>query len=162
MRTIPQLLRVLPFLALGFAPVALSQGTDHSAHMGQQATPADGRQVVNLPEPMRQHMLANMRDHLRTLQEINDALSNNAFDKASSIAEKRLGMSSLESHGAAHLAPYLPQGMQDMGTQMHRAASRFAVAAQDAGVSNDVRPALGALGAVMQQCVACHETYRVK
>jgi cytochrome c556 len=161
-RTIPELLRVIPFMAFGFAPVALSQGTDHSAHMAQQATPADGRQVVNLPEPMRRHMLANMRDHLRTLQEINDALANNAFDKASSIAEKRLGMSSLDSHGAAHLAPYLPQGMQDIGTQMHRAASRLSVAAQDAGVGNDVRPALGALGAVMQQCVACHETYRVK
>jgi hypothetical protein len=91
----------------------------------------------------------------------NVALSQSAFDKAASIAEQRLGMSSLGLHGAAHLAPFMPQGMQDIGTQMHRAASRFAVAAQDASVSNDVRPALAALGTVMQQCVACHAAYRL-
>ena len=70
-------------------------------------------------------------------------------------------MSSLELHGAAHIAPFMPQGMQDIGTQMHRAASRFAVDAQTASVSNDVRPALAALGTVMQQCVACHAAYRL-
>ena len=70
-------------------------------------------------------------------------------------------MSSLEAHGAAHLAPYMPKPMQDIGTQMHRAASRFAVEAQNASVGNDVKPALAALGAVMEQCVACHASYRL-
>jgi hypothetical protein len=31
----------------------------------------------------------------------------------------------------------MPQGMQDIGTQMHRAASRFAVDAQNGSVSSD-------------------------
>jgi cytochrome c556 len=110
---------------------------------------------------MRAHMLANMRDHLRALQEIDVALARDDFDKAASVAETRLGMSSLERHGAAHLAQAMPKDMQDIGTQMHRAASRFAVAAQNAGVTKDLRPALGALGAVMQQCVACHAAYRL-
>lgn len=70
-------------------------------------------------------------------------------------------MSSLELHGAAHIAPDMPQGMQDIATQMHHAASRFAVEAQNARISNDVRPALGALGTVMQRCVACHAAYRL-
>jgi hypothetical protein len=39
--------------------------------------------------------------------------------------------------------------MQDIGAQMHGAASRFALTAQNAGVTGDVRPALGALGDVM-------------
>ena len=94
-------------------------------------------------------------------QEIDVALSQNAFDKAATIADQRLGMSSLELHGAAHIAPFMPQAMQDIGTQMHRAASRFAVHAQTASVGNDVRPALASLGAVMQQCVACHAAYRL-
>jgi hypothetical protein len=102
-----------------------------------------------------------MRDHLLALQEIDMALSGNDFDKAASVAEGRQGMSSLEIHGAAHIAPYMPQAMQDIGTQMHRSASRFAVEAQNASVSNDVRPALAALGTVMQQCVACHAAYRL-
>jgi hypothetical protein len=70
-------------------------------------------------------------------------------------------MSSLAIHGAAHIAPFMPQGILDVGMRMHRAASRFAIDAQTASVSNDVRPALAALGVVMQQCVACHATYRL-
>src|SRR5204862_3868957 len=109
----------------------------------------------------RLHTITSMRDHLLALQEIDLALSKNDYDKAANIAEGRLGMSSLELHGAPHIAPYMPQGMQDIGTQMHRSASRFAIAPQNASVSNDVRPALAALGTVMQQCVACHASYRL-
>ena len=125
------------------------------------AVQADARQLVKFPEPMRLHTITSMRDHLLALQEIDVALSKSDFDNAARIAEQRLGMSSLELHGAAHIAPYMPQGMQDIGTQMHRSASRFAVEAQNASVSNDVRPALAALGTVMQQCVACHAAYRL-
>jgi hypothetical protein len=143
-----------------YALFANAQTHDHSvaaAAMGQ----GDGRQLVTFPEPMRLHTITSMRDHLLTLQEIDEALSKNDFDKASRVAEERLGMSSLELHGAAHIAPYMPQGMQDIGTAMHRSASRFAIEAQNAGVSNDVRPALAALSTVMQQCVACHAAYRL-
>jgi hypothetical protein len=141
----------------------LSAGAQNHQHMTAEpaAAQVDARQLVRLPEPMRLHTITSMRDHLLALQEVDVALSQNAFDKAASIAEQRLGMSSLELHGAAHLAPLMPQGMQDIGTQMHRAASRFAIEAQNASVSNDVRPALAALGTVMQQCVACHAAYRL-
>jgi len=125
------------------------------------ASSGDARQLVTFPEPMRLHTITSMRDHLLSLQEVDVALSKNDFDKASRIAEQRLGMSSLELHGAAHIAPYMPKGMQDIGTAMHHTASQFAVEAQNASVSNDVRPALAALGAVMQQCVACHAAYRL-
>ena len=52
--------------------------------------------------------------------------------------------------------------MQDVGTAMHRSASRFGVTARDAAVTGDVRPALGALSEVMGACVACHSGYRLK
>ena len=94
---------------------ALSAGAqDHQHKMTEPATPeADARQLVKFPEPMRLHTITSMRDHLLALQEINVALSRNEFDKAASIAEQRLGMSSLELHGASHIAPFMPQGMQD-------------------------------------------------
>jgi hypothetical protein len=139
---------------------ALAQTHPHSARPAQAAS-GDARQLVKFPEPMRIHTITSMRDHLLALQEINEALSANAFDKAATIAERRLGMSSLEVHGASHIAQFMPKGMQEIGSQMHRAASRFAVEAQNASVSNDVRPALAALSGVMQQCVACHATYRL-
>ena len=149
--------------AMGLGLLALSAAAQDRPHTmtGPAASSADSRQLVKFPEPMRLHTITSMRDHLLALQEINVALSRNAFDQAASIAEQRLGMSSLDRHGASHIAPFMPKAMQDIGTQMHRAASRFAVDAQTASVSNDVRPALAALGAVMQQCVACHAAYRL-
>jgi len=45
---------------------------------------------------------------------------------------------------------------------MHRAASRFAIEAQNASVGNDPKPALAALAEVMRQCVACHVAYRLE
>ena len=125
------------------------------------AVQTDARVLVKFPEPMRLHTITSMRDHLLALQEIDVALSRNEFDKAATIAESRLGMSSLELHGAAHIAPFMPKAMQEIGTSMHRAASRFAIETQSASVSNDIRPALAALGSVMQQCVACHAAYRL-
>jgi hypothetical protein len=140
--------------------VALSGAAVAQGHQHAPASPTDARTLVRLPEPMRIHALGNMRDHLRTLQAINEALARNAFEDAANLAEQRLGMTSLDAHGAAELAPHMPQGMQEIGSQMHRAASRFAIAAQNAGVGSDARPALGALGEVMRQCVACHAAYR--
>lgn len=145
-------------IASAYAHLAAAQEHQHAAPATAQSDP---RQLVKFPEPMRLHTITSMRDHLLALQEIDLALSKSDFDNTSRIAEQRLGMSSLELHGASHIAPYMPQGMQDIGTQMHRSASRFAVEAQNASASNDVRPALAALSTVMQQCVACHAAYRL-
>jgi hypothetical protein len=131
------------------------------APVTSQATP-DARVAVELPAPMRAHMLANMRDHLAALQEIQAALARDEAGHAAQIAERRIGMSSLDAHGAGHMAPHMPKPMQDIGTAMHRAASRFARVAEEAGVRRDLRPALQALSEVTQQCVACHAGYRLK
>jgi hypothetical protein len=103
-----------------------------------------------------------MRDHLLALQEIQEALAKQEYDRAADIAEHRLGMSSLALHGAHDVAKYMPKGMQEAGTGMHRNASRFAVAAKDAAATGDVKPALAALASTTAQCVACHAGYRVK
>ncbi|HET9700116.1 MAG TPA: hypothetical protein VFP70_04260 [Burkholderiales bacterium] len=121
----------------------------------------DTRQKVDLPPMIRDHMMANMREHLLAVSEIHEALAAGAFDRAADVAENRLGMSSLRSHGASHMAPHMPEAMRDIGTGMHRAASRFAVAAQEAAVTGDMRRALGSLAEVTRQCVACHAAYRV-
>lgn len=121
----------------------------------------DTRKMVELPVPMRQHMLGNMRDHLQAISAIEDALATGAFDRAGQIAEQRLGLSSLAAHGAEHMAPYMPKEMQALGTGMHRAASRFALVVQETSADGDLKKAIGSLAAVTQQCVACHAAYRV-
>ena len=107
---------------------------------------------------MQQHMMSNMRDHLSAINEILVYLGNEELDKAAETAEYRLGMSSLESHGASHMARFMPEGMRQAGTSMHRAASRFALKAQE----GEVLPAYKALSEITSACVACHSAYRVK
>ena len=121
---------------------------------------SDARELVNMPAPMVQHMLGNMRDHLLAITEIQQSLGKGDFQRAAEIAEKRIGMSSLESHGAAHMAPFMPKPMQDIGTQMHKAASQFALVAQDSSADGNALRAVGALSDITRQCVACHSAYR--
>ena len=126
------------------------------------AAEEDTRVAIDMPEMMRTHMLANMRDHLTSIQEIQNHLAAGEFDAAAEVAEKRLGMSSLETHGASHMAGFMPKGMQETGTAMHQAASRFAVISQETAVTRELPRALGALSRVTAQCVACHAAYRLK
>lgn len=152
--------------AYSCAALALAQQHDpamHAQHQAQASAPArDARQPVKFPKTLREHTLANMRDHLLALQEIQDALAKQEYDRAGDIAEHRLGMSSLKLHGAHDVAKYMPKGMQEAGTAMHRNASRFALASRDAGATGDVKPALAALASTTAQCVACHSGYRVQ
>lgn len=124
------------------------------------AADGDPRQLVQLPDPMRQHMLGNMRDHLLALTQIQQALGAGEYQRAADIAEQRIGVSSLTSHGAAHMAPFMPKTMQDIGTQMHKAASQFALVAQETGADGNVARAVTSLSKITEQCVACHAAYR--
>lgn len=124
-------------------------------------TADDARELVELPPMMREHMMGNMRDHLSALAEIQQSLGAGEFERAAQIAETRIGVSSLDTHGASHMAPYMPEAMRKIGTEMHRAASAFAVATQESAVDGNVGRAVAALSAVTQECVACHAAYRV-
>lgn len=122
----------------------------------------DSRQLVEFPPTMREHMLGNMRDHLLAINEIQQSLSAGAFDQAADIAEKRIGMSSLVTHDAAHMAAFMPEGMRAIGTRMHQAASRFALIAGETAVDGDMKKVIGALSQVTAQCVACHAAFRTR
>ena len=116
----------------------------------------DKRQFVEMPKMMQQHQLANMRDHLMAINEILLNMGNGDLDKAADIAESRLGMSSLSTHGASHMAQVIPKNMGAIGTSMHKAASRFALKAQE----GDPLPAYKSLQEVTSACVACHAGYK--
>ena len=156
-----------------FAGWKVADAQDAHRHSKPHAAPAapahgaaaDVRELIRLPAPMQDHMLANMRDHLMAVGEITGYLADGKFDAAAKVSEQRLGMSSLSGHGAAHMAPYMPQPMQDIGTAMHRAASRLAITIQDA----DVAPSAEAMAAVnrglhevLSSCNACHASYRIR
>jgi hypothetical protein len=145
------------------SPAAQLLNTEPAKPAEQLVTlPPDPRERVRFPAEVRHHTLANMRDHLSALQEIDDALGRADYQHAAEVAEQRLGMSSMALHGAHELAQFMPDGMQKIGSEMHHAASRFAIEAQTAAATGDARPALAALSQVMRQCVACHGAYRVQ
>ena len=131
----------------------------HQSHTEHSAL-KDNRVQVRFPERLYQHTLSNMRKHLETLHKINLKLSEGDFASASVLAEKNLGMSSLHDHGAHEVAKYMPSGMAELGTQMHKSASQFAVVAQDVTVTGDLASTLKALSKVTESCVACHSAYR--
>ena len=153
-------------VVLAAAAAAAVADEQHSMSMNHEAmhpvATQDTRELVHFPAPLIEHEMANMRDHLITLSRIQEYLSKKEFDKAGELAEKRLGMSSFGLHGAHEVAPYMPKGMQDAGTAMHRNASRFAIELQKTAVSGDLKPALAALARTTEACVACHASYRLE
>ncbi|CCQ75415.1 hypothetical protein [Magnetospira sp. QH-2] len=125
----------------------------------------DTRELVKLPEMMQQHMMSNMRDHLLALDEILGLLAEGKNTQAGELAEQRIGMSSLTLHGADHMGPYMPEGMRAAGTEMHRRASRFALAAQEAELDQTYeaqQKVFAALQGITENCNACHMGYRLR
>ena len=125
----------------------------------------DARELVRLPEPMQEHMLSNMRDHLVSLNEIIGDVADGKLDEAAKVAEQRLGMSSLTAHDAAHMAPFFPKPMQDMGTSMHHAASQLVIVLQNASVTpgaQSMQEINRALHEMTAACTSCHAAYRIR
>ena len=129
------------------------------------AAAQDSRELVKLPAPMQEHMLSNMRDHLVTLNDIIGDIAEEKYDQAAKLVEQRLGMSSLTAHDAAHMAPFMPKPMQDMGTNMHHAASQLVIVLQDTSITPDaqsMRRIDKAIHQITSACTSCHAAYRIR
>ncbi len=96
-----------------------------------------------------------VRDHRAPLDEILVEMARGDQNAAAETAESRLGMSSLEAHGARHMAQFMPEGMRRAGTAMHKAASRFAQ-------EGDPVAAYPALPEVTSACVTRHAGYHIR
>jgi roadblock/LC7 domain-containing protein len=133
--------------------------------VGDRAHAQESRQLVDFPAPMQEHLLTNMRDHLSTLDQVLANISAGKFEKAGKLLEERLGMSSLTAHDAAHMAPFMPKPMQEMGTAMHHAASQLVITLQNASVSasdESFRQVLAGMHQVTTACTSCHAAYRIR
>lgn len=166
------------------AAIVLSGGVtayaqEHMSHQQHMVAPADSRQLVSFPPDMRQHTLANMRDHLQALSEILSAMSGAQYGKAARIADARLGMDSPSAAGCKaedaaapqmskpsnmdhQMSQFMPEAMRKIGLEMHQSASTFAAEAAKASKTDNAKPALAALSRVTQQCTACHASFRVQ
>lgn len=171
------------FLLASCAALALLGGVtafaqEHQHHAAPNS--GDGRQVVDFPSEMRDHTLANMRDHLRALSEILAAMADAKYARAATIAATRLGMDSPSAQGCKgepgmavvqvsrpgdmdhQMSQFMPEGMRKVGLEMHRSASAFALEAGKASKTGNAKAALAALSKVTEQCTSCHAAYRVR
>ncbi|MFO1080068.1 MAG: hypothetical protein U1E23_05495 [Reyranellaceae bacterium] len=168
---------VAGILLAAVASAALAQQQGHHHGHGGMSMP-DARQPVDFPPQMQAQFLANMRDHVKTLDEILQALAARDPARASRVAADRLGLASPSAEGcepaaggqaaapppgsmAEMMAHHMPESMRAMGLALHRSASEFATVAAKAG-PQDTTAVLGALSQVTQNCVACHSAYRLR
>ena len=145
-----------------FSTLVLSSLALAQHHHGNGAPTKDIRVEVEYPSAMKEHTLTSMRDHLLAISQIQEAMGNGQYDKAANIAETRLGQTALKTHNAYENSKFMPKGMQEIGTQMHQSASKFAIEVQNSGATGDIKPALVALSKTTQACVACHAGYKIK
>lgn len=120
------------------------------------------RQSAELPGFVSKQLMSTMRNHLETLEKITFLLSENKYVEAADMAEKNIGMSSVEIHFQRHSGKYMPKGMRAISKRLHQAASDFALSAREAEKNGDLNRAFADLSQVMKQCVACHDAYRAK
>jgi len=118
------------------------------------------RQSAELPSHVSKQLKSTMRNNLESLASITHLLAESKYVEAADMAEKRLGMSTMEIHYQKFVGKYLPKGMRKISKQMHNAASDFAVSVREAEKDRDLNQAFSALSQVMNQCVACHDLYK--
>ena len=126
------------------------------------APPQDLRQRVDMPDLPRSLMRSDMQDHLVALNEIIGYLAQDNLDAAGETAEKRMGQSTMGKHAAIARGQgpgrFMPETMQQMGWNMHDAATEFARVAK----SGDRAKTFAALQQLTSSCVACHMSFRTR
>lgn len=127
------------------APVAPTQAP--SANL-------DARTPLPLTAMMANHQKQEMRDHLRVVQEITTALAKDDFDAITKSAA-RISWSEQQAMMCKHMGAGAP-GFAEMGEHFHKTADTIV----DAAKRRDRAGVAAALGATLQTCTGCHDTYR--
>jgi hypothetical protein len=159
-KTVP----LVAMLTLLLAPPAMAQdegmdmGMDHpmmmdNARMKGMQDAQDTRVSLGLSAPMRRTQLAMMRDHLKAVEEIVGLIAAGKFDRASSIAHQRLGLTPQMKRMCSMFGN---KDFETMGIAFHNSADHLG----DVLKTGDTASSLQALHATMQYCVACHQSFR--
>jgi hypothetical protein len=121
------------------------------------ADESDSRQVLNLSNPQRNHVLGEMRSLLAGTQMILTALTK---DDMAAVAQHAQALGFNMKHKAENpLHDVLPKDFMQLGMSMHK---DFDLIAADATSLKDPKHTLQQLSATMGKCIACHETYQIQ
>ncbi len=115
----------------------------------------DGREALVLEAGERDIVLSEMRIFLASVQAITDGLSTDDMDK---VVEAARSVGAAAQQGVpASLIGKLPLSFKKLGFDTHR---KFDMLALDAEQLGDPAHTLKQLAELMNNCVACHATYR--
>lgn len=123
---------------------------------GNTAPASDGRIAVMLQGPERDLVLTEMRGMLMAVRGISEGLAENR--RADVVQAARDGGSSAMGGVPMSLMAKLPLDFKGMGLAMHKGFDELAAAAEH-GESTD--KLLGRLSGQLNQCVGCHQGYRI-
>jgi mono/diheme cytochrome c family protein len=115
----------------------------------------DGRLAIQLTASERDLVLSEMRTFLDSVQQITQGVANNDFDAVAKAATRAGRTAQKEMPGT--LVGKLPLEFKKMGFDTH---SKFSQLALDAEQMGDSGQTLEQLGTLLQNCVACHATFK--
>ena len=121
-------------------------------HAAQTAD--DDRERIMLPAPARNRVLAEMRMMLESVAGVVAALSEGDTAAAAQAARASGMVMAVDPH----LVELLPAAFVELGMATHRGFDALADQLEQGADQETLLPELGAL---MQNCNACHATYRV-
>jgi len=122
--------------------------------MHQGTTGANDKRVsLGIGPQQKQHQLANMRSHLKAVQDIIGMISESRFDEASNVAHEKLGLTP-EMRQMCNM--FENEDFKAMGLAFHQSADALG----DTLKSKNLNQSLRALHTTMNYCIQCHAAYR--
>lgn len=141
---------------IAFLLIVIVAGAYQFLIRGSALKSADGRLVLQLEPGERDLVLTEMRGFLVSVQQIVKGVSENDLKLVAEYA-KQSGRAA-QAHVPASLMGKLPIAFKQLGFDTH---ARFDQLALDAGKAGDAGHVLAQLSTLMNNCVACHASYRI-
>ncbi|OOZ38051.1 hypothetical protein BOW53_16685 [Solemya pervernicosa gill symbiont] len=117
---------------------------------------SDGRAAIQLTHSEKDLVLTEMRSFLQSVQAITVGLSSDDMD-AVALNARTVGMAAQQGVPVS-LMGKLPLEFKRLGVDTHKKFDLLALNAEQLG---DSMATLKELSVLMQNCVACHEVYRL-
>ncbi len=124
---------------------------------GSVAEGSDGRTAIVLTEGERDFVLTEMRGFLTAVQGVIEGVDEKDMKKVAQAAKAAGAAATATMPGS--LPRKLPLGFKQMGHPTHKAFDELAMEASDIG---DADLVIKKLSTLMNNCVACHATYKLE
>lgn len=124
---------------------------------GETEETADGRQALLLNEAEKDLLLTEMRSFLMAVQQVTDGVTKEDLEQVANSA-RQVGAAAQQAVPAT-LTAKLPLEFKKLGFDTHR---QFDALALDAEQLGDPQHSLKQLTGLMNNCIACHATYKIR